>query len=315
MTERYHSAAVKGFTTYREEGLCLNAEELATLMAWSAKYGGLLTVHAEDDGLLRAAEEKLLAKGQSDIRFFPHSRPQETEQMAVRKLLAIGRLSLPGELYFVHLSTRQALDIIIEARQAQPERSLWVETCPQYLVLDQSAYQREAELNTVCPPLRTPEDQTALWMGIRKGIVDVVASDHCAFALDMKRTSSWQAVRAGLPAVDAILPVLVNEGVGNGRISWEDIVRVTSENPARLFRLKGKGRLTPGHDADFVVISKDHPLDTKETFLQSRAGYSSFYQAQLNRPWLRHVVRRGEFLVLDSRLADSSGNGRFIPLA
>lgn len=312
LIDRYHLAAVKGFTTYREDGLCLDAEDLENLLAWASKHVGLLTFHAEDDGLLRAAEEKLLAKGQSDICFFPQSRPLDTEEIAIRKLLAIG--SLPADLYFVHLSTRKALDTIIEARQTHPDRALWVETCPQYLVLDESVYEREADLNTVCPPLRTHEDQAALWMGIRKGIVDVVASDHCAFALEMKRSSTWQATRAGLPSVDAILPVLVNEGVGKGRISWEDLVRVTSENPARLFRLKGKGSLTPGHDADFVMISGHKPLDTKETFLQSRAAYSPFHKEQMDRRWLKHVVRRGEFLVLDGRLEASLGNGSFIPL-
>ena len=319
LLSRYGLAAVKGFTTYREDGLCLDQEDLLPILAWAAQQTGPFTVHAEDDGLLQLVKSELWSENRSHMSFFPQSRPAEIEQIAVQKLLAIADAA---PVYFVHISTAKALESIRTARQLRPERPLWVETCPQYLILDESLYRKQPYLYTVCPPLRSPEDQSALWAGIQNGSVDVVASDHCAFTPEMKNGSTWQASRAGLPAVDAILPVLVNEGVRKGRISWEDLVRVTSENPARIFHLKGKGSLAPGSDADLVLISLREPgraeesnLPAGEPDLSSRAGYSPFAVHHLRRPWLRHVVRRGEFLVQEGKVREGVGRGNLIALA
>jgi len=313
LMDHYQLAAVKGFTTYREDGLCLDRRELEALLAWALDYNGLFTLHAEDDKLISAETQKLRQAGKTQIAYFPKSRPGRSEEQAVQEFLSLSAGAvLP---YFVHLSTQAALHAITVAQREKGQKVGWVETCPQYLVLDESAYDREdADYYTVCPPLRTRSDQEALWQGIKEGLVDVVASDHCAFAVDMKRSNSWQAIRPGLPAIDAILPVLVNEGIKKGRIEWEELVRVTSENPARLFRLKGKGGVTPGHDADFLVISKKGSLEKQNPSLQSKAGYSPFSPHYLERSWLRHVVRRGEFLLQDGKLSAAMSEGRFIPL-
>ncbi len=316
LMEQHQLAAVKGFTTYREGGLCLDDGDIEALLDWARLRRGLLTLHAEADGLLKEAGRQLVTGGHEQVRFFPCSRPAGAEQQAVQKTLELGTPPVP--VYFVHISAAVSLETIAKARQEQPGRTVWVETCPQYLVLDQSLYDRDDScLFTVCPPLRTVADQNALWRGLRNGLVDVVASDHCAFSVAMKTSAGWQSVRPGLPAVDAILPVLVNVGIAEGRIEWEDLVRLTAENPARLFRLQGKGGLTPGNDADCLVIDQSKVTGRQEQrslSLGSRAGYSPFSPAHLERGWLTSVIRRGEFLLTDGRLAGKPGEGRLIPL-
>jgi dihydropyrimidinase len=316
LMEQYQLAAVKGFTTYREGGLCLDDGDIEALLDWARLRRGLFTLHAEADGLLQEAGQQLLAGGHEQMRFFPRSRPAGAEQQAVQNTLELGTPPVP--VYFVHVSAAGTLETIARARQERSGQAIWVETCPQYLVLDQSLYDGDDScLYTVCPPLRTVADQNALWDGLRTGLVDIVASDHCPFTVEMKTSAGWQSVRPGLPAVDAILPVLVNVGIAEGRIEWEDLVRLTAENPARLFRLQGKGRLTPGSDADCLVIDQSKVTGRQERRglpPGSRAGYSPFSPAHLERGWLEHVIRRGEFLLTDGRLADKPGEGRLIPL-
>lgn len=316
LMDQYQLAAVKGFTTYLEDGLCLDDGDLQALLDWAGLRRGLLTLHAEADGLLQEAGRQLEAGGHRRMRFFPRSRPISAEQRAVQRILELGTPLL--SVYFVHVSTAAALETIARAREERPDQAIWVETCPQYLALDQSYYERQdSYLYTVCPPLRTADDQNTLWRGLRTGLVDVVASDHCPFTVEMKKSVSWQSVRPGLPAVDAILPVLVNTGIAEGRIRWEDIVRVTAENPAHLFRLQGKGSLTPGSDADCVVIDPSRMFEQQQQQglpLSSRAGYSPFGPGHLKRGWLEHVIRRGEFLLANGMLADQPGEGRLIPL-
>ncbi|WP_206811868.1 dihydroorotase [Paradesulfitobacterium ferrireducens] len=340
LMERYGLAALKGFTTYQEDGLALDKQDVAALLAWSGKNSGLLTVHAEDEQGLKKTAADLLAQGKTDMRNFPRSRPAGSEQTAVANILqlleqysfddgSIDRRTVasrimntgnpPGSanLYFVHISSALALQTISEFRARSLRSVPWVETCPQFLVLDQSLYmeEMEPELYTVCPPLRTRSDREALWQGIRAGDVDVIASDHCAFTVEMKASPSWTSVRAGLPAVDAILPVLVNVGIREKRVEWEDIVRVTAENPARIFRLQSKGSLSPGSDADFVVIDENKLDGYVAPPLYSKAGYTPFLPEHLNRSWLRHVTRRGEFLLYDRKPAELMGKGQLISLS
>jgi dihydropyrimidinase len=316
LMEQYRLTAVKGFTTYREDGLCLDDGDIEALLDWAGLRRGLLTLHAEADGLLREAGQQLVSGRHGQVRFFPRSRPAEAEQRAVQNTLELVAPLPP--VYFVHISAAASLGAIASARQERPDRAIWVETCPQYLVLDQSLYDRDdSYLFTVCPPLRTAADRNALWRGLKTGLVDVVASDHCPFSAAMKTGTGWQSVRPGLPAVDAILPVLVNVGIAEGRIEWEDLVRLTAENPACLFRLQGKGRLTPGSDADCLVIDQSRVTRRQEQRslpLRSRAGYSPFSPLHLERSWLESVIRRGEFLLTDGMLADKLGEGRLIPL-
>jgi dihydropyrimidinase len=118
---------------------------------------------------------------------------------------------------------------------------VWVETCPQYLLLDERCYEREDALNyLLSPPLRNASNNDALWRGIHDGDIDTVATDHCAFSAQQRRQISggdFSRCPNGLPGVENRLLLLFSHGVMTGRITPERFVALTSANPAKLFGL------------------------------------------------------------------------------
>ena len=156
----------------------------------------------------------------------------------------------------MHLSTAEGLACVREAQKAgQP---VIAETCPQYLLLDESAYaERDGLKYIMAPPLRTEADRAALWEGLADGSISVAATDHCSFSLAQKRERGKESVLdcpGGVPGVETRIPLLFSEGVLHGRLTLPRFVDVVSTSPARLMGLASKGRLEPGADADIVVI-------------------------------------------------------------
>lgn len=158
---------------------------------------------------------------------------------------------------------------------------MWVETCPQYLLLDERCYEREDALNyLLSPPLRNASNNDALWRGIHDGDIDTVATDHCAFSAQQRRQISggdFSRCPNGLPGVENRLLLLFSHGVMTGRITPERFVALTSANPAKLFGLwPQKGLLAPGADGDVVIIDPQRTTTIRHAMLHDNADYSPY---------------------------------------
>jgi dihydropyrimidinase len=130
------------------------------------------------------------------------------------------------------------------------------ETCPQYLLLTEEAYEGvEGPQFSVMPPLRTGADQALLWEGLLDGTLDLVATDHCPFTREQKTwNGSFLDLPYGLPGVETLLPLLYSEGVRKGRLPLTALPRLLSEGPARVNGLyPRKGTLSIGADAGKCV--------------------------------------------------------------
>ncbi|MFQ8887403.1 MAG: amidohydrolase family protein [Bilophila wadsworthia] len=199
--------------------------------------------------------DKLRREAPRDPMSHPRSRPARCEAEAVNRILKLAKTA-EAPVYIVHLSTAEGLACVREAQKAgQP---VIAETCPQYLLLDESAYaERDGLKYIMAPPLRTEADRAALWEGLADGSISVAATDHCSFSLAQKREHGKESVLdcpGGVPGVETRIPLLFSEGVLHGRLTLPRFVDVVSTSPARLMGLASKGRLEPGADADIVVI-------------------------------------------------------------
>ncbi len=119
-------------------------------------------------------------------------------------MINLAQLADNAPLYIVHLSNGLGLDYLrLAQRRHQP---VWIETCPQYLLLDDRCYEREDALGyLLSPPLRNASNNDALWCGIADGAIDVVATDHCAFSMAQRQQLSggdFSRCPNGLPGVE-----------------------------------------------------------------------------------------------------------------
>lgn len=325
--------SLKAYMTYAgkvdESGLLAL---LATAAACAAPV--LTAVHCEDDAVVAHLGHAFRAAGEVSPAAWPRSRPDYAEALAVRQALALARAageardvaeaasasgsphckSFGAPLYVVHLSTASGLAAVEEA-QAQGQRVV-AETCPQYLILDESAYSRPDGLKYVmAPPLRRTADQDALWRGLADGSISVVGTDHCSFSFADKTrlgVSDVFGCPGGVPGVQTRMPLLYTFGVLAGRITLERFVDVCCTAPARIMGLTRKGRLEPGLDADILVLDPDEEREIRAETLFQRADYTPFTGMRA-RGWPRHALSRGALVVQDGRLAGAPGHGRFVP--
>lgn len=301
---------LKAYTTYDGR---LDDEGLLQVLAALRDAGGLLAVHCENHAITRFLGDKLRREAPRDPMSHPRSRPARCEAEAVNRILKLAKTA-EAPVYIVHLSTAEGLACVREAQKAgQP---VIAETCPQYLLLDESAYaERDGLKYIMAPPLRTEADRAALWEGLADGSISVAATDHCSFSLAQKRERGKDSVLdcpGGVPGVETRIPLLFSEGVLHGRLTLPRFVDVVSTSPARLMGLASKGRLEPGADADIVVIDPTDERLIKTRNLHQKADCTP-YEGMVVRGWPRHVWLRGEPIIFGRQLSGYAGQGRFVP--
>jgi dihydropyrimidinase len=254
-----------------QKSIGIKDRELLEVMKAAKKIGVLVTLHCEMDDIIQLNIQRYLSQGNVSPKYHALSRPPVAEVLAVKK--AIDFAAVTGcKIYIVHVSTAGAVDLIRSARHAGME--VYGETCPQYLLLDESLYGQNFEKSApyvISPPLRRKEDQEALWEGIADGSIQTVGTDHCPFNLkgqkDLGR-DDFTKIPNGAGGIEHRLTLLHTYGVLTKRISFGRFIEVTSKNPASIFGLKTKSSIRPGMDADLVIwdANRESEISVKTHF-------------------------------------------------
>src|SRR5438270_100931 len=241
------------------------------------------------------------------LEFAPQGKGQTFLQaLAARRRLMDGHSHVD---YGVHLSTPDSVDLIAQARR-DGVRAI-AETCPHYLVLDESVYAGpDAARYLMTPPLRGADGQAKLWQQLADAAIHTIGSDHCGFALrDRQGIDDFSAVSPGIPGVETSLLLLYSFGVTTGRLRLPDVVRLLSEQPAKVFGLwPRKGSLIPGADADLVLYDPRPQRRLAASELHSRAGFSP-YEGMTVTGRVKATVVRGRVVYRDGSIVGKPGDG------
>ena len=286
---------------------------LIRLLEATGANGGLVYVHCENDCAVTHLIERHLSAGKTGPAYHAPSRPPEVEAEATHRAIMLAGLA-GAPLCIAHVTSAGAARHVADARaQAQPVAA---ETCPQYLVLDDSVYDPDGGFEVakfVCsPPMRAAEHRDVLWEALAAGSIQQVSSDHAPFRYrDQKTTGRGNFTRIpnGLPGIETRLPLLFAYGVKAGRLSPQQFVAVTATNPARIFGLHPrKGTLDVGADADLIVVDPDAEVAIDAAALHSAVDYSP-YQG-MNACFPTWTLSRGEVIVERGEPVAQQGRGR-----
>ena len=301
-----YAAGISSFKMYMTyPAMMIGDEAMYKALKKLKEKGGICGVHCENSGVINALIAEKQAAGATGVASHPETRPDYLEAEAVGRLLRIAQaVDIP--VVIVHLTNAAALAEVHAARRRG--QKVYVETCPQYLVLDDSVYYNEdysrAARYVCAPPLRKSADCRALWAGLRRGEIQTVSTDHCSFTLEQKEAGRGDFTRipGGLPGVEARGELVYSFGVATRKISLAAMCRVLSENPAKLYGMfPRKGVIAPGADADIVVYDPraDHILRAED--MVSRAGYTP-YEGFVTRGSIAQVWLRGRLMVEDGQV-------------
>ncbi|OOC53007.1 allantoinase [Nocardiopsis sinuspersici] len=271
----------------------LSPEELLAAAEAIGEFGGRLIVHAEDPAVLEDAPS---AAGR-DYAAFLASRPDTAENAAIARVIDAAKAT-GTRVHVLHLSSASALPLIAQAKADGVP--LTVETCPHYLTLEAEGVPAGATQYKCCPPIRDSANRDLLWRALADGLIDCVVSDHSPSTPELKDldTGDFGTAWGGVSGLQVGFSAVWTEARSRG-MSLEDVVRWMAAGPARVAGLRGKGGLTPGHDADFAVVAPEESFRVDVRELRHRNPVSPYDGAELFGR-VRRTVLRGEDVRPDS---------------
>lgn len=259
----------KTFMAYRG-AIGVDDVELLGVLDTAHDLGALVTTHCEHGDAVVALQNRLAERGLKEPKWHAASRPSYLEGEATNRVIQLARAAGDARnghqataaetqpIYIVHLTCKESMDAVYRARQVgQP---VLVETCPQYLLLDDSVYEKpdfEGAAYVMSPPIRPKGHQEVLWNAMATGGIQTVATDHCPFRqADQKIAGKddFRKIPNGAAGIENRMALMYTYGVAKKRITLQQFVDVTSTQAAKIFGLyPRKGAIQVGSDADLVL--------------------------------------------------------------
>lgn len=251
-------------------------------------------VHSEDEA--RNRERKSLISEKPHAREHPYLRDAESARLCTERLLRLAS-EARRPVHVLHISTKDELPLLAGAKAAG--MPVTCEITPQHLSLNADLYESMGSLLQMNPPIRSEEHRAALFEAFQAGLFDIIGSDHAPHTLEEK-SKPYPKSPSGMPGVQTLLPVML-DWVNKGALDISALVRMTSENPARIYGLRDKGFLSPGGHADLVLVDMDAEWEVTPDWLQSKCGWSPYTGSHL-KGRVEHVLLRGSYAVRDRAL-------------
>jgi dihydropyrimidinase len=284
-------------------------------MRQAGDSGALIMMHAENGGPIDVLVRQFLDEGKTEPLSHGLTRPSVMEGEAVHRVFKLAELA-ETPAYIVHLSSRDALNAVREARdRGMPA---FAETCPQYLYLSLDDMGRpgfEGAKFVCSPPLRPADHQEELWKGLRGDDLQIVSTDHAPFNYVGQKDlgkDDFSKIPNGLPSVEDRFTLLYG-GVEAGHIGLNRFVEIVATAPAKMFGLyPRKGTIAPGSDADVVVFDPRVEREISAKTHHMNVDYSA-YEGRKVRGLPEVVLQRGQVLVQGGTFHGKPGQGRFLP--
>ena len=271
----------------------------------------LCLVHCEDEFITAESEKRLRQAGRKDYGILREWRSREAEQVASSTVSLLARLT-GARTVIAHVSHPQVLDLVARDREAGAQ--LWMESCPQYLYFCEDDILQHGPFRKFTPPARSKEDGEQLWGRLTSGEITHVSSDHAPSTAAQKEEGLediW-GCHFGLPGTQTVLTLMLN-GVDQGRLTLEQVVRLVCENPARLYRMwPRKGNLQVGADADMILVDMSQSITVENDKMLSKTGWTPYHGMAVRGVPLATYVG-GNLVASEGRIMADPGVGQFLP--
>ncbi len=307
-------SSFKLFMAYPGVFLVDDATIYKAMMAAGEK-GGLICMHAENGVVIDAIVKRAVAEGKTAPKYHALTRPTKAEAEGVHRAIALAEIA-GTPVYIVHLSCDDALQEVTRARDMGVPA--YAETCPQYLFLDSSVYEKpgfEGAKWVMTPPIREKWNQDKLWRGLQMNDLQVVSTDHCPFCFKEQKElgkTDFSKIPNGGPGVENRMSLVYNGGVASGRIGLNRFVEITSTSAAKIFGLfPRKGTIAVGSDADIVIFDPNEEMTISAKTHHMNVDYSA-YEGTRVKGVTKTVLSRGRVVIDEGKYTGQPGQGQFL---
>ncbi|MEZ5470040.1 MAG: dihydropyrimidinase [Lysobacterales bacterium] len=314
LAQEHGVASFKHFMAYKNAIMC-DDEALVSSFSRCLELGALPTVHAENGELVFRLQKQLVEQGITGPEGHPLSRPPAVEGEAANRAIRIAEV-LGTSLYVVHVSAEDALEAIARAR-GEGQR-VFGEVLAGHLLIDDSVYRNPdftfAAGHVMSPPFRPKHHQDALWAGLQAGHLHTTATDHCCFCAPQKAAGkdNFTLIPNGCAGIEDRMSLLWHYGVGTGRLTPSEFVRVTSANAAQIFGLyPRKGSMRVGADADLVIWDAQASRTISAATHHQNIDFNVF-EGRTVTGVATHTFTRGQLAWVDGDLRAERGAGRYL---
>lgn len=311
------ASGIRSFKLYTiYDAMVVDDKAIYEILSCLKKLGGIAGIHCENRGMIDARLDEVLEEKGSrrNVADYPGTRPALAEAEAISRILKIAKC-VDTPVIIVHLSSKEGYEEICRAREKG--QTVYVETCPQYLLMDEQRYMggdnAENRKYMIAPPLRTKKDNEVLWQALSENQIYTVATDHCSFTMAQKNMGAddFSKTPCGMPGAEERPALIYHFGVGQGRITLEQMCALLSEHPARLYGLyPKKGVIAEGSDADIVVWNPKTEWTLRAKMQQSACDYSPMEGTALTGR-AEQVYLRGTLAAENGRIL-AAGLGRYM---
>ncbi len=305
----------KHFMAYKN-AIMVPDEDLVQSFGRCRELGALATVHAENGELVFFLQQEILKRGITGPEGHPLSRPPEVEGEAANRAIRVAQV-INTPVYIVHNSCRESVEAITRAR-LEGQR-VYGEVLAGHLLIDDSVYRHPdwnvAAAHVMSPPFRPKEHQEVLWRALQSGVLQTTATDHCCFCADQKvmGRNDFSKIPNGTGGVEDRMAVLWTHGVGTGRLTPTEFVRVTSTNAAQIFNIyPRKGAIQAGSDADVVVWDPEASRTISAKTHHQKVDFNIF-EGMMVKGNPSHTIANGKVVWEKGQLNAERGAGRYIP--
>lgn len=304
-------AGAVGFKVYlsnRIGGIDIDDDKLLIAAFREAAAKGVpVAVHAEDRKIVEDRKREMEMAGLNDTQAYVKAHPPEAEAQSIQRIIQLVKKS-GVQVHFCHISSELGLNAVLMAKKAG--LPVTCEVTPHNLLLSSERYRRSGFFSLTDPPLRTREDVSALWSALKRGFIDVIASDHAPHAFEEKNVDSVWEAKPGVPGLETTLSLLLTQ-VNEGRLSLAELVRLTAEEPAKIFRLSERGFLEEGKWADLVVVDMKREYEIESSDFLSKARYSPFDGMHVKGKAVKTFVN-GRLVMDEGEIIAEAGAGEVV---
>lgn len=306
------SLGIKSFKAFTCAPYFMEYGKIGELMLSVKAVGGVTFVHAEDERVLVRSLRQIQNEHRKDVLAHADSRPNEAEERATKKIAELAGQT-GCNVHLAHITTEEGCEVVKNAKKTGAP--LTAETSTHSLVFTREDIPRLGPYLKVNPPIKTSKDRAALWRALSDKVIDIVATDH-APGLREEKDAGWKDIwkaPSGVPGVETLLPIVLSEGVGKGRITMERMVDSLCTMPARIFGMyPRKGVIREGSDADLVMLDMKREVTISAEKLHYKVGWTPYEGMRVKGVPVMTILR-GRILAEEGEIVRVPGYGQFLP--